>query len=60
MATFKIDINLKHRANLGEDIEDVEFEAGDEIEILNDWRTRSLAKNASGELYNIPKDATEP
>jgi hypothetical protein len=59
MATVKIDITLKHRANLGEDVEEVAFKAGDEVDILKEWETRYLAKSTSGELFNIPKEAIE-
>jgi hypothetical protein len=55
MATIKKAITLKHRANLGEDTEDVAFSEGDEVTVLNEWEDRSLCKNEDGRLFNIPK-----
>jgi len=37
MATLKHAITLKHQSNLGEDVEDVTFEPGTEVEVLQEW-----------------------
>ena len=55
MATINKAITLKHRANLGEEAEDVEFAEGDEVTVLNEWQDRSLCKNEDGLLFNIRK-----
>ena len=49
-------ITLKHQANLGEEIEEVEFSEGDEITVLKEWAESFLCKNAEGQLFNIPKE----
>jgi hypothetical protein len=54
MATINKAITLKHRANLGEEAEDVAFAEGDEVTVLSEWQDRSLCKNESGQLFNIP------
>lgn len=59
MATIKKAITLKHRPNLGEDVEDVEFAEGDEVTILKQWEDRYLCKNEAGQLFNIPKECVQ-
>lgn len=56
MATVKSDITLKHQTSLGEEIEEVRFSAGDEIEILQEWSDSYLGKNDAGQVFNFPKD----
>ena len=51
---------LKHRANLGEEIEEVTFALGDEIDIRKEWSDRYLGKDGEGQMFNFPKDAVEP
>ncbi len=55
MATIKDDLTLQHRANLGEEPDDVSFSAGEEITILKTWEDSFLVKNGAGQLFNIPK-----
>jgi hypothetical protein len=54
--TVKADATLKAQANLGEEIEDVEFSAGDELTVLKEWEHHYLVKNDDGKLFNVPKD----
>jgi hypothetical protein len=56
---FREDITLKHLSNLGEEIEDVDFSAGDELTILQEWDEAWLAKNDSGQFFNIRKELAE-
>jgi hypothetical protein len=53
------DITLKHQSNLGEEIEDVDFSAGDELTILQEWDESWLAKNDAGQFFNIKKELAE-
>ena len=41
MARINRDISLKHQPNLGEDIVEVDFEAGTEVTVLKEWRDHS-------------------
>ena len=59
MASIKHPITLKHRANLGEEAEDVEFQEGEEVTVLKEWEESILCKNDDGKLFNIPKDALD-
>lgn len=59
MATLKHAITLKHQSNLGEDVEDVTFEPGTEVEVLQEWERHWLVKDDEGRLFNVPKDAIE-
>jgi hypothetical protein len=56
MATLKQATVLRHQSNLGEGVEEVAFEAGEEVTILKAWQHAYLVKNAAGQLFNVPKD----
>jgi len=53
-------VTLKHQANLGEDLEDVELAAGDELSVLQEWESAWLAKTSDGKLFNVKKELAEP
>lgn len=53
-------LTLKHQANLGEDVEEVELSPGDELSVLQEWESAWLAKTSDGKLFNVKKDAAEP
>jgi predicted amidophosphoribosyltransferase len=59
MASFKQALTLKHQSNLSEDVETVEFAAGDEVTVLKQWGSRTLVKSEDGKLFNVPKDALQ-
>jgi hypothetical protein len=59
MARITRDVTLKHQANLGEEIEEVVFRAGDEVTVLKAWDDRTLCKSADGKLFNVPKGCLE-
>jgi len=59
MATIKKAMTLKHRANIGEEPEDVAFAEGDEVTVLQKWEESCLCKNEDGMLFNIPKTHLE-
>jgi hypothetical protein len=50
---------LKHQANLGEDVGDVEIEGGTELTVLQEFDTAWLVKNDDGQLFNIKKEQAE-
>jgi hypothetical protein len=60
MATIRQATTLKHQSNLGEGVEDVAFEAGEEVTVLKQWENHYLVKNGKGQLFNVPKDQLEP
>jgi hypothetical protein len=59
MAKVRQATKLKHQSNLGEGVEEVAFEASEEVTVLKEWETRYLIKNAKGQLFNVPKDQIE-
>ena len=58
--TIKEDLTLKHQANLGEDVADVELPAGTELQVLQEWERHYLAKDDEGKLFNVLKELAEP
>ena len=56
MPTLTQTIVLKHQSNLSEGVEEVSFDAGDSVTILKEWQAAYLVKNATGQLFNVPKD----
>lgn len=59
MATFTEDITLKFVTTTDADMEETEFSAGDEVEILETWEAHYLIKDDDGHYYNVPKDKLE-
>ena len=57
---IKSNVSYKHQANLGEDVAEVEFSAGDELTVLQEWENSWLAKTSDGKLFNVKKDVAEP
>jgi hypothetical protein len=56
---LKEDLSLKHQANLGEDVEEIAFAAGTELEVLQEFETAWLCKDDDGQLFNIRKEQAE-
>jgi hypothetical protein len=58
LATIRIKqtVTLKHQANLGEEVADVELAQGEELTVLNEWKSAWLAKNSDGKLFNVKKE----
>jgi hypothetical protein len=59
MAKVRQATKWKHQSNLGEGVEEIAFEAGEEVSVLKEWETRYLIKNAKGQLFNVPKEQVE-
>jgi hypothetical protein len=59
MAKLEQATRLKHQSNLGEGVEEVAFEAGEEVTILKEWQQAYLVKNAAGQLFNVRKGLVE-
>lgn len=55
IATLVQDVSLKHRANLGEEVETLELQAGTELTVLKEWRDHYLCKDAAGNVFNVRK-----
>jgi hypothetical protein len=48
-------ITVKHQANLGEEVAEVELSAGEEVTVLKEWKRHYLVKNSDGKLFNLEK-----
>lgn len=59
MARLKQATTLQHRANLGEDVEAIEFESGSEFSVLREWSQYYLCKDELGRLFTIAKELIE-
>lgn len=59
MAKLKQATRLKHQSNLGEGVEEVAFEAGEEVTVLKEWQQSYLVKSATGQLFNVRKELVE-
>jgi hypothetical protein len=57
---IKSSVTYKHQANLGEDVAEVEFSAGDTLTVLQEWENSWLAKGSDGKLFHVKKDEAEP
>ena len=57
---LKADTTLKFQANLGEEVDSLDFEAGAEFEVLQEFDTAWLAKTEDGKLVTIMKDLANP
>ncbi len=57
---LKSDTSFKVQANLGEEIEDLDFAAGSELEVLQEFDTAWLVKTEDGKLINVKKELADP
>jgi len=56
---LKGSLTLRHQANLGEDVEEVSFEEGSELQVLQTYRTAWLVKDEENRLFNVKKELAE-
>jgi len=56
---IKSGCTLKHQANLGEDVAEIELEEGAELQVLQAWQNAWLVKDNEGRLINVKKDLAE-
>ncbi|MFQ5513846.1 MAG: hypothetical protein ACE5FG_05355 [Myxococcota bacterium] len=50
---------LKHQSNLGDEVEEISFEAGQEFTVLKEWSGFYLVKDAEGRLFNVKKELVQ-
>ncbi len=50
---------LKHHSNLGEEVEDIHFPAGQDLTVLKEWEKAYLVKDDDGKLFNVKKELVE-
>ena len=50
---------LKHHSNIGEEVEDIQFEAGQDLTVLKEWEKAYLVKDDDGKLFNVKKELVD-
>ena len=56
---IKDDITLKAQANLGEEVEEIDFASGTELAVLHEFSGAWLVKDDDGKLFNVKKELAE-
>ena len=56
---IKSDCSLRYQPNLGEEVTEVQFETGAELQVLQTWAGAWLAKDGEGRLFNVKKELAE-
>ena len=56
---LKAATTLKHQSNLGDEIEEIPFDAGQNFSVLKEWDSAYLVKDAEGKLFNVKKELAE-
>ena len=61
MATFKNDTTLKYVTTKNGDIEETEFSAGTEVQVMQAWKNADyvLIKDDDGHFYNAPSSVLD-
>ncbi|HTF34828.1 MAG TPA: hypothetical protein VK714_14170 [Myxococcota bacterium] len=59
MAKLRRAATLKHQGNLGEPVEEVAFDAGEEVTVLKEFADHYLFKKSTGQMFTAPKDLLE-
>ncbi len=55
MATIKEAFTLKYQGNLNVEIEEVSFAAGEEVELLKEWKGETCLVKKGEQVFNVPK-----
>ena len=54
--TLKSATTLKHQSNLGEDVDEVPFDAGQTFDVLKAWQDHYLVKDEDGRLFTVSRE----
>ncbi len=55
MATIKDAFTLKYQGNINVEIEEVSFAAGEEVELLKEWKGETCLVKKGEQVFNVPK-----
>ncbi len=55
MATIKEAFTLKYQGNINVEIEEVSFAAGEEVELLKEWKGETCLVKKGEQVFNVPK-----
>ncbi len=55
MATVKEAFTLKYQGNINVEIEEVSFAAGEDVQLLKEWKGETCLVKKGDKVFNIPK-----
>jgi len=55
MATVKEAFTLKYQGNINVEIEEVSFAAGEDVQVLKEWKGETCLVKKGEQVFNIPK-----
>jgi len=55
MATIKEAFTLKYQGNINVEIEEVSFAAGEDVQLLKEWKGETCLVKKGDKVFNIPK-----
>ncbi len=55
MATIKEAFTLKYQGNINVEIEEVSFAAGEDVQVLKEWKGETCLVKKGEQVFNVPK-----
>ncbi len=55
MATVKEAFTLKYQGNINVEIEQVSFAAGEDVQVLKEWKGETCLVKKGEQVFNVPK-----
>ncbi len=55
MATVKEAFTLKYQGNINVEIEEVSFAAGEDVQLLKEWKGETCLVKKGEQVFNVPK-----
>lgn len=55
MATVKEAFTLKYQGNINVEIEEVSFAAGEDVQVLKEWKGETCLVKKGDKVFNVPK-----
>lgn len=55
MATIKEAFTLKYQGNINVEVVEVSFAAGEDVQLLKEWRGETCLVKKGGQVFNVPK-----
>ncbi len=55
MATVKEAFTLRYQGNINVEIEEVSFAAGEDVQVLKEWKGETCLVKKGEQVFNVPK-----
>ncbi len=55
MATVKEAFTLKYQGNINVEIEEISFAAGENVQVLKEWKGETCLVKKGEQVFNVPK-----